>query len=195
MNMKDITKQILELHETEEILKLMNEVKDDLRDGIPSELSMELDLLLAKANEQKIVESDNVIAFRTRRHPSLVKPLAEAELLAAAGRSLGEWISQPITFGGAGFILDVRRVIGSENQVDLYLTPSHPDTKKMRKTLESYLGKSMHIGISNDDVELLDAEIYIDENGNAAEGRGHLLETDDLSSIKGKISIHILLED
>ena len=42
---------------------------------------------------------------------------------------------------------------------------------------------------------LFDAEIYIDENGNAAEGRGHLLETDDLSSIKGKISIHILLED
>lgn len=194
MNIKDITKQILELHEIEEILELMSDVKKEFGDGIPDELSSELDLLLEKANQQEKL-AGNVVEFKGKKTSLPFKQFAEVELLAAAGRTLGEWFTQPIIFGGAGFILDVRRVIGSENEVDVYLTPASADTARMKKTLDSYLGKTIRIVISNNDLQLLDAEIYIDENGSAAEGRGHLLKTEDLSNVKGKISVSLLLED
>ena len=193
MNIEDITKQILEMHEEEEMQNLMEEVRKEFKHGIPEQLQSELNALLAKAKANK--KSDNVIAFKPKKIHSFFKPLAATELLAAAGQSLGDWFSQPMNFGGAGFILDVRRVIGTENEVDLYLTPTHPDTENMKKTLEAYIGQSIHIVISNNDVQLLDANLYIDESGNAAEGSGHLIDTDNAQNIKGKISIDIVINN
>ena len=195
MSTKDITKQILEMHGEEAMQHLMEEVRQEFKDGIPQELQSELDTLLAKANAPKKPISREVIDSISEAVHRFLQPLASTELLAAAGQSLGDWFSQPMNFGGAGFILDVRRVIGTENEVDLYLTPTDPDSENMKKTLEAYIGQSIHIVISNNDVQLLVANLFVDESGNAAEGSGHLIDADNAQDIKGKISIDIVIND
>ena len=49
--------------------------------------------------------------------------------------------------------------------------------------------------ISNNDVQLLDANLYIDKSGNAAEGSGYLIDADNAQNIKGKISIDIVINN
>ena len=197
MKKNNITQQILTIHEEETMRKIMNEVKQELEEGISEALQSELDALLIKSKEIGSIKSGNVLQFKEKakeRTPQFIL-FAETELLAAAGKSLGDWFSQPISFGGGGFLLDVRRVLGSKNEVDIYLKPNKSDTSEMRKTLAPYLGKSVHLMISNDDNVLLDANLYIDKNGHAAEGDGTLIYTGNTKIIKGSININIEIKD
>ena len=190
----DITQNILDLYEEEQLSKLIDEVKEELKDGVPDELQSELSALLQKANESIPQQSNNVISFRPKKKTPVFNNLATVELLAAAGQSLGDWFSQPLNFGGAGFILDIRRVIGTDNEVDLYLKPNDSNPENMEKTLAAYKGQTIHIAVSNNGEQLLDANLYIDETGNAAEGTGYLAEQTD-NAIMGKINVDIVIED
>jgi len=196
MKKNNVTQQILEMHENEVMQTLIEEVKEDFKDGIPSQVQSELDVLLGKAKGEESAEKSKVISFKPKK---VFKPIIntqwETELLAASGQNLGEWFSQSMSFGGAGFILDIRRVIGSNDEVDLYLTPIDPETDRMKKTLQPYIGKSLQIVISNNDIQLLDAELYVDETGNAAEGSGKLIEPNDTTGVRGKLSIDIVIKD
>jgi len=195
MNNKDITQQVLRVHEEQVMQNFMEEVKDEFSEGIPISIKEEINILLKLATESLPTYKNNVVEFKPKVTPKFTSNLGVTQLLAAAGQSLGDWFSQPMNFGGAGFILDVRRVIGSDDEVDLYLTPNNLDTVQMKKTLETYIGKSIHISVSNDGVQLLDANLYIDETGNAAEGSGTLVELDDTAVIKGSISIDIIVKE
>jgi len=195
MNNKDITQQVLRVHEEQVMQNFMKEVKDEFSEGIPISIKEEINILLKLATESLPTYKNNVVEFKPKVTPKFTSNLGVTQLLAAAGQSLGDWFSQPMNFGGAGFILDVRRVIGSDDEVDLYLTPNNLDTVQMKKTLETYIGKSIHISVSNDGVQLLDANLYIDETGNAAEGSGTLVELDDTAVIKGSISIDIIVKE
>jgi len=190
----DITQKILELYEDEQIGKLMDDVKEELKDGVPEELQSELSNLLQKANEHVHQRPNNVVSFWPKKKGTIINYLASIELLAAAGQSLGDWFSQPLNFGGAGFILDIRRVIGTDNEIDLYLKPNESNPENMEKTLTAYKGKNIHLIVSNNGQQLLDANLYIDQTGNAAEGSGYLSEQTDIS-IMGKISVDIVIED
>jgi len=194
MKHTDITKQILALHEEDILNEMMHEIEHELKDGVPKSLQAEIDGCLQKANLGTVSRAENVISFKPKSRPTL-NTIAETELLAASGQSLSEWFSQPLSFGGAGFMLDIRRVKSTHNEVDLYLTPNQPDDSKMKKTLSSFLGKSINICISNGDVNLLTAMLYIDETGLEAEGRGHLSNVEVESAIKGKISIEIIVAE
>jgi len=195
MNNKDITQQVLRAHEEQVMQNFMEEVKDEFSEGVPISIKEEINTLLKLATESLPTYTNNVVEFKPKVTPKFTSNLGVTQLLAAAGQSLGDWFSQPMNFGGAGFILDVRRVIGSDDEVDLYLTPNNLDTVQMKKTLETYIGKSIHISVSNDGVQLLDANLYIDETGNAAEGSGTLVELDDTAVIKGSISIDIIVKE
>jgi hypothetical protein len=175
----DITEQIIKMHEEDVIQQMITDTQEELASDIPSDLQKELDSCLSKAKE------NNIIAF----------PFAETELLAASGKSLADWFSQPMNFGGAGFILDVRRVLGSKNEVDLYLKPNEKDNSKMKSSLLSYLGKSLTIDVNNNGTSLLNATLYVDESGCIAEGSGYLITESDSKNIKGKISINIILDE
>ncbi|ALO34553.1 hypothetical protein CMT41_07360 [Colwellia sp. MT41] len=190
----DITKQILLMHESDVFNDMVNEVEKELAEGVPKSLQDELDKFIAKANLSADKPTDNIIPFNRKKKENIYE-FAETVLLAASGTSLAEWFSQPINFGGAGFILDVRRVIGSDNEVDLYLTPNTDNSAQMRSSLSSYLGKSLDISILNDGEYLLTATIYVDEEGTAAEGSGYLSNSENMKGIKGKISINILMND
>ncbi|MBA6304915.1 hypothetical protein [Colwellia sp. MB02u-14] len=191
----DITDQILKMHEEEVIQQMITDTQEELASDIPSDLQKELDLCLSKANMSERKSTDHVISFTPKENNIVAFPFAETELLAASGKSLADWFAQPMNFGGAGFVLDVRRVLGSDNEVDLYLTPNEKDNSKMKSSLLSYLGKSLTIDVNNNGASLLNATLYVDESGCNAEGSGYLSTDSDSKDIKGKISINILLDD
>jgi len=195
MTKKDITKQILAIHTEEALSEIMKEAKTEVENGMADELSTELEMLLAKAKSSSEQQSLKVVAFKPRPKMTVVHSFGSTELLAAAGQSLGDWFAQPMSFGGAGFILDVRRVIGSENEVDIYLSPNKSDKGGMEKTLAAYMGKSVEVVISNNGEPLLEANLYIDEGGSAAEGSGLLIETSTSKAVKGNLSIDVVIKD
>jgi hypothetical protein len=49
--------------------------------------------------------------------------------------------------------------------------------------------------VSNNQITLLDAILYIDESGTAAEGSGHLIVQSNETVVKGKISISIVVDN
>ena len=195
MTKKDITKEILAIHAEETMSKIMADVKAEMENGMPEDLSSELEMLLKKASGATEQTPDNIVAFKPRSQMKIVDSFGSTELLAAAGQSLGDWFSQPMSFGGAGFVLDVRRVIGSENEVDIYLSPNNSDKGVMEKTLSAYIGKSIEVVISNNGVPLLEANLYIDEAGGAAEGSGVLVEANETKAVKGNLSIDVVIKD
>ena len=195
MTKKDITKEILAIHAEEMLSKIMADVKTEMETGMPEDLSSELEMLLKKASGATEQTPDNIVAFKPRSQMKIVDSFGSTELLAAAGQSLGDWFSQPMSFGGAGFVLDVRRVIGSENEVDIYLSPNNSDKGVMEKTLSAYIGKSIEVVISNNGVPLLEANLYIDEAGGAAEGSGVLVEANETKAVKGNLSIDVVIKD
>jgi hypothetical protein len=190
----DITKQVLALHEEDVFKQMMSDVQKDLEEA-SSSLQSEIDMCLGKINSQQIASSDNVVSLKSKSNNVVAFPFAETELLAASGKSLSDWFSQPMNFGGAGFVLDVRRVLGSDNEVDLYLTPNQTKSTEMKESLQSYLGKSLSISVINNGKSLLNATLYVDESGSSAEGSGYLITANDKDDVKGKISINILVED
>jgi len=194
MSKIDITHNIQKVHEDEIMQGLANEVQEELKNGIPTELQQELDNLLKKANKPKILHKNNILAFKPRKNytQQIINSFESVELLAAAGQNLGDWFSTPITFTEYGFILDIRKVIDSENEVDLYISPYQDNSEKMAQSLSNYTSQEINIIVSNDDAVLLEASLYVDETGTIAEGNGYLLEIDQTYSIKGKLSIDIL---
>jgi hypothetical protein len=195
MTKKDITKPILAIHAEEALSKMLEEAKSEVDNGMPEYLGSELEMLLKKARSTSEQVSNNVVAFKPRPKNMVVDSFGSTELLAAAGQSLGDWFSQPMSFGGAGFILDVRRVIGSENEVDIYLSPNNSDKGIMEKTLSAYMGKSVEVVISNNGEPLLEANLYIDQAGGAAEGSGVLVEANKSKAVKGNLSIDVVIKE
>lgn len=183
----DITKQILAMHEDEVMNNMLEEVKNELKDTIPSDIQATLDACMRKLSNEGDVTPSNVLSFKPKSTPSIIS-FAETELLAASGKSLADWFSQPINFAGVGFILDIRRVFGTKDEIDLYLSPT--DSERMSASFDVYKGKSLKLTITNNDKPLLTAELYIDDTGQEAEGSGQLIDLDG-TPVQGKISIDI----
>jgi hypothetical protein len=190
----DITHEVREMHEEKLMLTALNEVKHELEDGLPVDLQEELDHLLSRSRPSITNQPSNVVSFAPTTIPSNLYTFGETELLAAAGSSLSDWFSQPMNFGGAGFVLDVRKVIGTDNEIDVYLRPNKTDALEMQESLGNYIGQSIQIIVANDKNRLLDAVLYVDDTGKAAEGSGKLLAQTKQTSIKGKISISIVID-
>jgi hypothetical protein len=190
----DITDQIFKLYKSEskKNLELVKEVEVELENEIPKELQFELDQLLAKGQELNKEKSKkgNVLTF-----PKVIRTIGETQLLAAAGQTLSSWFSQPIIFGGAGFILDVRKIIGSDEEVDIYLAPSLGEPGAMKNTFADCLGQSIDIMVSTNAEALLSATLYVDNEGNAAAGQGRLISPKEAGSIKGRITIDIIVKE
>ena len=189
----DITKQILDLHEEDVFKQMINDVEKELEEGVSESLQSEIDLCIRRINNEQIAISENVVSFKPKGNNTKSLPFAETELLAASGKSLADWFSQPINFSGVGFILDIRRVLGTENEIDLYLLPT--ETEKPRSSLDVYKGKSLLLTIKNNNKTLLTAELYIDDTGKEAEGNGQLIDLDTTASVKGKITIDIEVKE
>jgi hypothetical protein len=191
MNQEDITKQIVALYEEDMLNQIMNTVNTELENGIPVLLQQEINACLRKISNKEVTNSENVVSFKSNSK-KLTPVFAETELLAASGQSLADWFSQPLNFAGAGFILDIRLVFGTQNEIDLYLSPL--DSEKMSASFEAYKGKLLQLKITNNNKPLLIAELYVDDAGQEAEGSGHLIDQGE-KSVQGKLTIEIEVKE
>jgi hypothetical protein len=182
---KNITTLIQAIHEQETNKNILAEVRQELENGTPEELLDEVRFFVKKAESAK----SNVVAF-----PSRTVPLGTTALMAASGQDLGEWFAQPIVFAANGFIVDIRKVLGSDNDVDVYIYPNSSDQRVIEKTLLPFKGKSLQVTLSINETDLLNADIYIDETGHAGEGTGHLSLVNP-EEVHGKLSFEVIVEE
>jgi hypothetical protein len=190
----EITSSILKIHEEKIMHALVKEVAEELRDGVSENLQIELNDLLARGNPEHEHSKDNVLSFQPKSsyQQSVTRRFDSVELLAAAGLVTETWFSTSISFGEEGFSLDIRRVIDTECEVDLYLSSTLSNADTMAKSLSDYKNKDISILISNNGVQLLEATIYVDGSGTAAEGSGRLLNVDIYKDVKGKLSLDVI---
>lgn len=124
--------------------------------------------------------------------PNRTIELGSTDLMAAAPKDgLAEWLAQNIFIKSAGFELDIRRVLGSDNEVDVYIHPKGDDPSLIEKTLSPFKGKTIQVRFSVDDIEVLMAEIYVDENGSSAEGSGYLTSSEP-QNLLGQLNIEVI---
>jgi hypothetical protein len=125
--------------------------------------------------------------FRTIR-------LASTPRIAAAGQDLGSWLARPLVFAASGMEIDIRKILGSEDKVNVYVHPTGNDFSEIEKTLMPFKEKTLQVRLSIDGKELLKANIYVDETGHNAEGTGHLKSIDE-SEVHGNIDLDIIVEE
>lgn len=183
MSNKNITSIIKKLHEEKISQEILDEVEADFITGIPPSLLDELKTLRIQA------EQSNIISFPQKKHS-----LAQTNLMAAAGQNLGNWFDQPIVFVASGLILDIRRVIGTNNEVDVFIQSNTQDTSLIERNLLPFGDKTLQIKLSINGKELLEASIYVDEQGVAAEGSGYLKSLNE-SNMHGNVDLDIIIDD
>lgn len=185
MNEKNITKEIRQLYIEEQAQKIAKEVKEELKNGTPQDLKDELSLLLEKCKTLK----GSVIEFPNKA-VTASQPLAIVELLAAAGQNVGDLVTQPLVCRREGFSVDIRRVLGSENEVTLYFQPVDGGEHDMEEVFSPYKGKTIALEFIVNGTQLLSASIYVDESARQAEGAGVLFNAEvDLRDPKIQINV------
>ncbi|MDT8451558.1 MAG: hypothetical protein RQ936_02290 [Gammaproteobacteria bacterium] len=194
MKKHDITSDIIRLHEEDIMQELEKEVKIELSKEIPNELQNELNNLLARVKTPKKPTKADVVVLETLKNQNSknVENFESVELLAAAGQSLGEWFSTPIGFSNEGFVVEIWKVIGMKDEIDIYLSPIQNKIEKVKRGLINYAGHNIDIIISNKGITILMASLYVDEKGASAEGSGRLLNMNEYQNIKGKLNMSII---
>jgi hypothetical protein len=180
---ENITQLIKKIHEEEGNKQLLEDVLKESEKGFSEEILLEVQSLLKKANKSNVIE-----------FPKRTVQLGQTELMAASGQNLGEWFAQPIIFESSGMIIDVRKVIGSEDEVDVYIQPNSDDCHLIEQSLFPFKDKTLQVRLSVNGKDLLQAEIYIDESGHSAEGSGHLQQVDE-DDVHGKLDLEIIVEE
>ena len=94
-------------------------------------------------------------------------------------------------FESAGFFLDIRRIIGSDSDVDLYFRSNGSSVGEMSLLLDKYANRELILEIKNNERLILEALIYVDELAMAAEGNGKLVPVNQDNDISGNVSINI----
>lgn len=183
MSNENITQLIRQIHEEEVNKQLVEDVLKESEKGFSEEIMSEVQSLLKKARQ------NNVIPF-----PSRKIRLAQTELTAAGGQELGTWFEHPIIFESVGMVVDVRKVFGSDDKVNVYVHPNGDDSSIIEKSLLPFKDKTLQVRLSIDGIELLQAEIYVDETGHNAEGSGHIQSVEE-SSVHGDIDLDIIVEE
>jgi hypothetical protein len=186
MQQQNITSAVkhIYLQEQAENAAMWQEVLQESSNGLSDDVLNRVRALTRQEKENKI------IPFPTHR----VKKLAEVKLLAAAGQNLGEWFSQPLLFTSAGFMIDVRRIKGKSHDVDVYFKAIDGKNGLMESLFDVFKDKSIKVTFSVNGVNLLSADVYVDNTAHQAEGSGVVFDNDvDLSS--GNLEINVDVDE
>jgi hypothetical protein len=168
MKETNITEQIKQLHLEERATQISEDVIQDLKSGTPQSLKDELSSLIRKCHKPE----GRVIQFPGKT----IHRLAEIDLLAAASKQVvGDLVSQPLVCLSKGFSVDIRRVLGSENEVTLYFLPVDEGEHQMEEIFSPYRGQTIFLEFVLNGVQLLNCSIYVDESARQAEGEGILV--------------------
>jgi len=186
MSEEKITQLIRQIHEEKVYQDFVGQVLEETKLGVSKSLNQKVSNLL-EFSENQI--SKKVIPFARTKPFSLGK----TTLLAAAGEKLGTWFEHPLVFPSSGMVVDIRRIVGSENEVDIYIQSNSEDESVIQQSLRPFKDTSISIRMTLADEIMLDAEIYIDDSACFAEGHGRLsnVEKNDLS---GDIDFQVILD-
>ena len=193
---KDITKEIIEMHNAEVFKRIEHEVEEEFKSGVPAGLQAQLDTVMDEIRKkQQINTTRNVVSLEERNIKKRVT-LAEIHLMAASGQSLSDWFGQPLNAGGGGFIIDIRRQLGTDDGVDIEIRPNESQPNQINETFSDFAGKKLNIRLSSLDQTLLKAYIRVNKEANHATGQGHLISKElDRNKHKGSITLEYELED
>lgn len=196
MKKHDITNDIIRLHEESIMEKLAVEVKKDLKNNDLKSYQSELDDLLARISDKEKKERSNVVSLKrsVKQDRKVLRSFRSVELLAAAGESIDVWHSRPIIFSDIGFTLDIRTVLDSSDEVELYLSPitcAGNTESKMKEVFSHFLNSNINIAIECGEVQLLEGVLYVDATGLSVEGMGKLENQDLYYSVNGRLTFHI----
>lgn len=182
----NITRQVKDFYqkEQEDNAKLWQDVLEKTKNGVPSDVLAKVRGLIQAEKKSKI------IPFPTNR----VMQLGKVQLLAAASQQLGNWFSQPLVFSSAGFLVDVRRIKGKDNDVDVYFHAIDGKNALMESLFSGFKGRSIKITFSINGVKLLSADIYVDQSAHIAEGSGVVYDAD-VDTNKGDLELNVELDD
>jgi hypothetical protein len=157
----------------------------------------EMDKILAETVASKIFDFSDIAKLTRRLNVKIKKTIndivciANVELLSTSNNTKVNWYSHPINFESAGFSLDIRRVIGSVSDVDLYFQSNTKIVSGVSPLPEQYANTELILEIKDNEKLILEALIYVDELAVAAEGTGKLIQTNQDNDMRGNISINI----
>jgi hypothetical protein len=114
--------------------------------------------------------------------------------LAAAGQKLSDWFAEPLVFAAAGMVIDIRRVLDSPEDVDVYVHANDSDSNLISQCLLPYRGSTRQFRLSINGSELMCAEMYIDDSGELAEGSGKVRDIDQ-KDLHGDLHLDIIIDD
>ena len=137
-----------------------------------------------------MVKISSCISSKLKEKLNALICIANVELLSTSKDTMMSWYSHLINFESAGFLLDIRRVIGTDSDVDLYFIPNGSSRAGMALLLEKYSGMELILEVRNNERLILEALIYVDKSAVAAEGNGRLVQINQ-NDMSGNISINI----
>jgi hypothetical protein len=187
MKKVNLTHQIRELQLNAIMEKLEVEVLEELATGDLGQLKAELSSLFNGTNNRI---HENVVSLAARKRPQV--SFESVQLLAAAGLESHDWYSTPIRFFEYGFNLEIRKILGYENEVEITLVEDDASEGTMAASLSAFKDKSVNIVIQSNQIDLLEGEIYIDSEGKAASGQGRLVNHDKELVVKNSLTLSIL---
>lgn len=176
----NITRMVKDLYEQDQDNSILKQVLEETKNGVSSDVLAKVRGLISSEKKSKI------IPFPTHR----VKKLGEVQLLAAAGQSLGDWFSQPLLLTSAGFMIDVRRIKGKTHDVDVYFKAIDGKNELMESLFDAFKGKSIKVTFSINGINLLSADIYVDDSAHLAEGSGIVYDAD-VDANSGNLELNV----
>ena len=185
MSEEKITQLIRQIHDEGVHVNFVNEAIEETKSGVPLTVSKQLSELIKKAESS----TANVVAFPEQKSIQL----GTTNLLAAAGKSLGKWYENPLTFSSSGIVVDIRRILGTDDEVEItFQAQEQRQPSLIMDSLQAFKAKDVAIRISINEKVILNASIYIDENADYAEGRGVIIDNGK-QSLQGELRLEILL--
>lgn len=186
MSKEKFTQLIRQIHEEKVYMDFAKQVEEVTKASVSNSLVQKVSNLIKTAES---IENKKIIQFPTK------KPffLGRTTLLAAAGERLGTWFEHPLVFHSSGMVVDIRRIVGSEDEVDLYIKSNSQDESVIQQSLSSFKNKSLTVRMTLAGKIILDARIYIDDSACFAEGHGRLINIEK-TDLSGDIDFEVILD-
>ncbi|MEA3587647.1 hypothetical protein J6I75_04720 [Pseudidiomarina sp. 1APP75-27a] len=119
--------------------------------------------------------------------------LGTTYLMAAAGQHLSDWFSQPIIFEALGMYVDIRKIINSASQVEVFAQAIDGKSETMSAVFAPYANSELTFELRLNGHSVLRAEIFVNQDATRIEGEGELLDTE--SSPVGDLELFINRKD
>ncbi len=182
MNRKNITKDIMELHQKQLVDEISREVEEELKDGIPEELLTQADNLIKMVQDRKNKEKKVIpVDFGKEKAPEFQAAndmFFEIELKAAgSAESKLKWYEGILPLLNWG-MLELSPRDNDLNDVRVAITPNSDGKDQFKDIFERYSGQEVRLMLDFGDDVYIEAELSVSKNLTSVEGDGVIKEVE-----------------